>query len=74
MVTSDDPVNAGKPHPPRPTDPQGRVEVRGIKPGNYRVLVTQRNGEFDLLAILQSRQNPSSLVTVSEGQVLELER
>ena len=43
-------------------------------PGSYRVIVAQRNGEFDLLKILQSRNDPGTLVTVEDGATVELER
>ncbi|NRA95922.1 MAG: carboxypeptidase regulatory-like domain-containing protein, partial [Planctomycetes bacterium] len=72
MVSSDDPR--------RPfnksivTDPEGSFEVKGLKPGTYRVVVAQRNGEFDLLKILQSRNDPGALVTVREGEVSEVQR
>lgn len=72
MISSDDPR--------RPfnksivTGPDGSFEVKGLKPGTYRVVVAQRDGQFDLLKILQSRNDPNTLVTVREGHTLQIER
>ena len=72
MVSSDDPrIPFNK---SIVTGPEGSFEVKGLKPGTYRVLVAQRDGQFDLLKILQSRNDPGSLVTVVEGEVSEVQR
>jgi len=72
MVSSDDPrIPFNK---SIVTGPEGSFEVKGLKPGTYRVLVAQRDGQFDLLKILQSRNDPGSLVTVGEGEVSEVQR
>jgi len=72
MISSDDPRNPY--NTSLQTGPDGRFRVKGLKPGSYRVIVAQRNGEFDLLKILQSRNDPGTLVTVEDGATVELER
>jgi hypothetical protein len=71
MITSDDPkvpVNRSM-----TTNSKGEFEAKGLKAGVYRVVVAQRNGEFDLLKILQSRQDPKNIVTVRDGELVKLE-
>ena len=55
------------------TNQKGEFEARGLQPGSYRVVVTQRGGEFDLLAMLQANQNPANIVSVAAGQTVELD-
>ncbi|MSR74772.1 MAG: carboxypeptidase regulatory-like domain-containing protein [Planctomycetes bacterium] len=51
------------------TNSEGTYEVRGLKPGNYRLIATQRQGQVDLLAILKRAQDPGSMVYVGDGEV-----
>lgn len=55
-----------------PTTADGRFELRGLKAGSYKVMVTQREGVFDLLAVLQKGQDPQSVITIQDGQKIEL--
>ena len=55
------------------TDIKGEFECRGLKPGSYRVMVHQREGQLQILNIFQNHQNPQNIVTVAEGQKVRLE-
>lgn len=72
MISSDDPTRPF--NRSQKTDANGTFSVKGLRPGNYRVVVAQRNGQFDLVRILQSRNDSSTLVTVTEGGVVEVNR
>jgi hypothetical protein len=54
------------------TGPDGKFEFKGVKPGSYRVMVTQREGEFRLEIILAPQQQSAPTVTVGDGDVSEL--
>ena len=56
-----------------PTNHRGEFECGGLKPGTYRVMVHQREGELQILNIFMSQQNPQNLVTVAAGEVVTLE-
>lgn len=49
------------------TNADGSFEVKGLKAGSYKVMVTQRDGVFDLVAILQKTQDPGAVVTLRDG-------
>jgi hypothetical protein len=55
-----------------PTDPNGSFRASGLKAGTYRIVVTQREGQFRLLDVFLQQKDPSAEYTVSDGQVLEL--
>lgn len=69
--SADNPMAFARPYH---TDSEGRFEATGLKPGAYRVRVTQRKGQVDLVNLLLNRDSPQGkLVTVREGQVVEVE-
>lgn len=54
------------------TDSEGRYFFEGLFPGNYRLVVTQRNGQIDLARLLQSPGEPDRRVAVEDGANLEV--
>jgi protocatechuate 3,4-dioxygenase beta subunit len=56
-----------------PTTADGGYEIRGLKPGTYRIVATQRDGQMDLLAILKRAQDPGAMFTVLDGATVTMD-
>ena len=54
------------------TDAHGRFEAAGLAPGDYRVIVVQRNGQPDLATLFTTLKNPN-VHTLAEGDVKDLD-
>lgn len=54
------------------TDSDGRFEVNGLAVGQYRVVVSQRNGQPDLTSLFTSMKTPNTL-TLGEGETKEID-
>lgn len=55
------------------TDAAGGFEVKGLRPGSYRAVVTTREGQVDLMQLIKSQQDPSNLVSLRDGEVRKME-
>jgi protocatechuate 3,4-dioxygenase beta subunit len=54
------------------TDSEGRFEVNGLAVGQYRVVVSQRNGQPDLSSLFTSMKTPNTL-SLGEGETKEID-
>jgi hypothetical protein len=72
-----DPAAAGRPVVQREaaTDAGGRFAVTGLPPGDYRVVVVQRNGEQNFAELLgvvgRTRGDPPRVITITEGATVD---
>lgn len=71
MIQATDPSMAGSSRSVT-TQSDGTFEAKGLTPGTYRVLVSQREGQFDLMVIIAQQQTARQIV-VRDGEVTELE-
>lgn len=55
------------------TSSDGSYEIRGLKPGSYRIVATQRDGQVDLLAILKRAQDPGATFAVLDGATVTMD-
>ncbi len=56
----------------RQTDSKGRYEVKGLKPGSYRVQATQLNGEFSFERIMKMQQGGTTY-SLGEGDSVQVD-
>lgn len=54
------------------TDRNGIFRVTGLAPGSYRLVQVQAAGQFDLFAVLKSREDNTNIATVAPGEDLEV--
>ena len=50
------------------SDAQGTYEFTGLKPGRYKMVLTQRNGQIQFARLIQSKGEPDRRVALDEGQ------
>src|SRR5262249_32598429 len=54
------------------TDPSGRFEIAGLTPGDYRIVVAQRDGKPDLGTLFRSLKQPNTF-KLAAGEVKDLD-
>jgi hypothetical protein len=53
------------------TNREGVFRVTGLRPGSYRLVLVQVKGQFDLLKVLNSKDDNTNVLTVAAGKEVE---
>ena len=56
------------------TRSNGKYAFRDLKPGSYRVIVHQREGQMNIFEIIQNQKNSKNNVSITEGEVVTLNK